>query len=114
MVKFQLSGLYSSEEMGVGVTESSDIVIDIEACQNNTQENKKKVDFSQNFSQSNATTFSEDERQVLLSLGLEVKNEDGYYWIVRNTYGLNEKIKQLGYRFHSEKKTWWKQIGNVA
>ncbi|RTJ91720.1 recombinase, partial [Campylobacter jejuni] len=24
------------------------------------------------------------------------------------------KIKQLGYRFHSEKKTWWKQIGNVA
>ncbi len=114
MVKFQLSGLYSAEEMGVGVTESSDIVIDIEACQNNTQENKKKVDFSQNFSQSNATTFSEDERQVLLSLGLEVKNEDGYYWIVRNTYGLNEKIKQLGYRFHSEKKTWWKQIGNVA
>ncbi|HEQ3629658.1 TPA: recombinase, partial [Campylobacter jejuni] len=36
--------------------------------------------------------------------GLEVKNEDGYYWIVRNTYGLNEKIKQLGYRFHPEKK----------
>ncbi|MFC4301647.1 recombinase, partial [Campylobacter coli] len=33
--------------MGVGVTESSDIVIDIEAEQNNTQENKKKVDFSQ-------------------------------------------------------------------
>ncbi|WP_243834154.1 recombinase [Campylobacter sp. US25a] len=104
MVKFQLSGLYSAEEMGVGVTESSDIVIDIEAYQNNTQENKKKVDFSQNFSQSNATTFSEDERQVLLSLGLKVKNEDGYYWIVGNTYGLNEKIKQLGYRFHSEKK----------
>ncbi|EAK0934220.1 phage recombination protein Bet [Campylobacter jejuni] len=111
---FNLSGLYSSEEMGVGVTESSDIIIDIEACQNNTQENKKKVDLLQNFSQSNATTFSEDERQVLLSLGLEVKNEDGYYWIVGNTYGLNEKIKQLGYRFHSEKKTWWKQIGNVA
>lgn len=104
MVKFQLSGLYSSEEMGVGMTETSDIVIDIEACQNNTHENKKKVDFSQNFSQSNATTFSEDERQVLLSLGLEVKNEDDYYWIVGNTYGLNEKIKQLGYRFHSEKK----------
>lgn len=90
--------------MGVGMTETSNIVIDIEACQNNTQENKKKVDLSQNFSQSNATTFSEDERQVLLSLGLEVKNEDGYYWIVRNTYGLNEKIKQLGYRFHPEKK----------
>lgn len=104
MVKFQLSGLYSAEEMGVGMTESSDIIIDIEAEQNNTQENKKKVDFSQNFSQSNATTFSEDERQVLLSLGLEVKNEDGYYWIVGNTYGLNEKIKQLGYRFHPEKK----------
>lgn len=43
MVKFQLSGLYSSEEMGVGVTESSDIIIDIEAYQNNTQENKKKL-----------------------------------------------------------------------
>ncbi|HFP7627279.1 TPA: hypothetical protein ACHDU8_001701 [Campylobacter jejuni] len=86
------------------MTETSNIIIDIEAYQNNTQENKKKVDFSQNFSQSNATTFSKDERQVLLSLGLKVKNEDGYYWIVGNTYGLNEKIKQLGYRFHSEKK----------
>lgn len=64
---------------------------------------KRKL-ISQNFSQSNATTFSEDEREVLLSLGLEVKNEDGYYWIVGNTYGLNEKIKQLGYRFHSGKK----------
>ncbi|EPN6805053.1 recombinase, partial [Campylobacter coli] len=32
------------------MTETSNIVIDIEACQNNTQENKKKVDFSQNFS----------------------------------------------------------------
>ncbi|EAH8332955.1 recombinase, partial [Campylobacter coli] len=31
MVKFQLSGLYSAEEMGVGMTETSDIVIDIEA-----------------------------------------------------------------------------------
>ncbi|HIC3266046.1 TPA: hypothetical protein ACW4U5_001739 [Campylobacter jejuni] len=61
------------------MTETSDIVIDIEAYQNNTQENKKKVDLLQNFSQSNATTFSEDERQVLLSLGLKVKNEDGYY-----------------------------------
>lgn len=43
MVKFQLSGLYSAEEMGVGMTETSDIVIDIEACQNNTHENKRKL-----------------------------------------------------------------------
>ncbi|HEB7570094.1 TPA: phage recombination protein Bet [Campylobacter coli] len=111
---FNLSGLYSAEEMGVGMTESDNIIIDVEAYQTNTQENKKKVDFSQNFPQSTATTFSEDERQVLLSLGLEVKNENNYYWIVGNTYGLNEKIKQLGYRFHSKKKTWWKQIENVA
>ncbi|MGI7964309.1 phage recombination protein Bet [Campylobacter coli] len=111
---FNLSGLYSAEEMGVGMTESDNIIIDVEAYQTNTQENKKKVDFSQNFSQSTATTFSEDERQVLLSLGLEVKNENNYYWIVGNTYGLTDKLKKLGYKYHPDKKTWWKQIGNVA
>ena len=111
---FNLSGLYSAEEMGVGMTESDNIIIDVEAYQTNTQENKKKVDFSQNFSQSTATTFSEDERQVLLSLGLEVKNENNYYWIVGNTYGLTDKLKKLGYKYHPDKKTWWKQIENVA
>lgn len=65
---------------------------------------KRKLISHKTFHNQTTTTFSEDERQVLLSLGLEVKNEDGYYWIVGNTYGLNEKIKQLGYRFHSEKK----------
>ncbi|EAJ3386158.1 phage recombination protein Bet [Campylobacter coli] len=102
---FNLSGLYSAEEMGVGMTESDNIIIDVEAYQTNTQENKKKVDFSQNFSQSTATTFSEDERQVLLSLGLEVKNENNYYWIVGNTYGLTDKLKKLGYKYHPDKKT---------
>ncbi|WP_144581795.1 phage recombination protein Bet [Campylobacter coli] len=111
---FNLSGLYSAEEMGVGMTESDNIIIDVEAYQTNTQENKKKVDFSQNFPQSTATTFSEDERQVLLSLGLEVKNENNYYWIVGNTYGLTDKLKKLGYKYHPDKKTWWKQIENVA
>ncbi len=111
---FNLSGLYSAEEMGVGMTESDNIIIDVEAYQTNTQENKKKVDFSQNFPKSTATTFSEDERQVLLSLGLEVKNENNYYWIVGNTYGLTDKLKKLGYKYHPDKKTWWKQIENVA
>lgn len=43
MVKFQLSGLYSAEEMGVGMTETSDIVIDIEACQTILMKTKRKL-----------------------------------------------------------------------
>ncbi|TBR80926.1 phage recombination protein Bet [Campylobacter novaezeelandiae] len=111
---FNVSGLYSAEEMGVGITESNNIIIDTEVVENNAQEDKKKVNFSQGATQSNAITFSEDERQALLFLGLEVKNKDDCYWITGNTYGVTDKIKKFGYKFDSEKKVWWKQVENVA
>ncbi|MCR6574325.1 putative prophage LambdaCh01, recombination protein Bet [Campylobacter insulaenigrae] len=96
---FNVSGLYSAEEMGIGITED-EIIIDTEAVQN--------------------TTISDEENSVSLEyltdsvklLGLDVEVIGEYVRIVGNTYGLTEKLKQLGFKYKSDKKIWWQKINN--
>lgn len=80
---FNLSGLYSPEELGLGIVdENNAVIIDTEAEQNTAVI-------------SNA--FSDDEKE-------------GFVKLVGNTYGLSDKIKAFGYKFNPEKKIWFKKI----
>lgn len=93
---FNLSGLYSPEELGLGIVdENNAVIIDTEAEQNTAVI-------------SNA--FSDDEKEALKALGLSTEEREGFVKLVGNTYGLSDKIKAFGYKFNPEKKIWFKKI----
>ena len=97
---FNLSGLYSPEEVGVGEvdSQSNTLVIDTEALTNTVDasaENKKSF---------------EDEKRAISAFGLSLEEKDGFVKIVGNTYNYTQEIKKLGYQFEAEKKIWWKKL----
>lgn len=93
---FNLSGLYSPEELGLGIVdENNAVIIDTQAEQNTAVL---------------CNAFSNDEKEALKALGLDTEEKDGYVKIVGNTYNLSDKIKSFGYKFNAEKKIWYKKI----
>lgn len=55
----------------------------------------------------------QDEGLLLIAvkqLGLSIEEKDGWIKIVGNTYGKNDMIKSLGFRWFKEQKIWAKQL----
>ena len=97
---FNLSGLYSPEELGVGLVDENGagVIIDTEAVQNNV-----------NIQEEN-TKIIHNEIDSLAVLGLSLEEKNGFVRVVGSTYGLTDELKRLGYKFKTEKKIWWKKI----
>lgn len=94
---FNVSGLYSAEEMGVGITED-EIIIDTEAVQNTTipdEENAISLEYLTN---------------AVKALGLDIEIIGEYIRIVGNTYNLTENLKQLGFKYKPNTKVWYQKI----
>ncbi|MBT0825214.1 phage recombination protein Bet [Campylobacter lari] len=94
---FNVSGLYSAEEMGVGITED-EIIIDTEAVQNATipdEENAISLEYLTNAVKA-------------LSLDIEIIGE--YATVTGNTYNLTENLKQLGFKYKPDTKVWYQKI----
>ncbi|EGK8009090.1 phage recombination protein Bet [Campylobacter lari] len=94
---FNISGLYSAEEMGVGITED-EIIIDTEAVQNTTIPDEKNAD------------FLEDLTNAVKVLGLDIEVVKGYARIIGNTYNLTKNLKQLGFKYKPDTKVWYQKI----
>ncbi|MBX1886170.1 phage recombination protein Bet [Campylobacter peloridis] len=94
---FNVSGLYSAEEMGVGITED-EIIIDTEAVQNTTipdEENAISLEYLTN---------------AVKALGLDTEIIGEYIRIVGNTYNLTENLKHLGFKYKPDTKVWYQKI----
>ena len=95
---FNISGLYSPEEVGVGIDEGGNVTIDVETYEATIipqDENAKVVN---------------RELDALKQFGLECEFKDGYAKVIGNTYGCNEQLKTLGYKFLPAKKIWVKKL----
>lgn len=63
--------------------------------------------------QNNQQSSSIQDEGLLLALkqlGLSIEEKDGWIKIVGNTYGKNDMIKSLGFRWFKEQKIWAKQL----
>jgi phage recombination protein Bet len=48
--------------------------------------------------------------EALKQLGLETKEKNGWIAVNGNTYGKNETLKSLGFKWYSEKKVWARKV----
>ena len=95
---FNISGLYSPEEVGVGIDDRGNVTIDVETVDASIDveaENQKLV---------------EQEMAALNQLGLTCEFKDGYVKVVGKTYGKTEQLKTLGYSYSSNKQIWVKKL----
>ena len=97
---FNISGLMSLEEVGVGTQENgnSDIVIDTETAE------------SAVIVEAENTLIAIKEQKALAQLGLSSECKQGFIKVVGNTYKFSEQLKALGYQWHKQKAIWWKQL----
>jgi hypothetical protein len=51
----------------------------------------------------------EDEFSALKALDLSAEVKDGFIGVQGKTYGKTDKLKELGYKYHKEKKIWFKK-----
>lgn len=95
---FNISGLYSPEEVGIGIDDRGNVAIDVETIAASIDveaENQKLV---------------EQELAALNQLGLACEFKDGYVKVVGKTYGKTDQLKALGYSYSSSKQIWVKKL----
>lgn len=95
---FNISGLYSPEEVGVGISDTGDVIIDTETVEAQVDveaENQKLI---------------QQEIDALAQLGLNCEYKDGFVKVVGSTYGKTNQLRSLGYSYHTNKKIWIKKL----
>lgn len=97
---FNISGLMSLEEVGVGTQQEggSDVVIDTETIEAQTDVEAEN------------TLLAIKEQEALAQFGLSSEYKKGFIKVVGNTHNLSEQLKSLGYQWHAQKAIWWKQL----
>jgi len=95
---FNISGVYSPEEVGVGTDDGNRVIIDAEAVNASIDieaENQKLI---------------EQEISALDQLGLSCEFKNGYIKVTGKTYSKAEHLKNLGYFYSPNKKIWVKKL----
>ena len=97
---FNISGLMSLEEVGVGTQNDSDsgVVIDTETIEAQTDVEAEN------------TMLATQEQAALAQFGLSSEYKQGWIKVVGNTHPYTEQLKALGYQYYGSKKIWAKQL----
>jgi len=64
----------------------------------------------QSIEKASVTEKSNDIVNALKQIGLSVEENQGWMRIIGNTYGKQETLKQLGFKWYPQKKIWAKQV----
>ena len=76
-----------------------------------TQQQKKQIPQVQ---QQQSQQQNSDPYAPLRQLGLDVQEQDGELIVTGQTYGKQQTIKELGFRWCASRKTWYKQLQKAA
>ena len=75
-----------------------------------TQQQQKQIPQTQQQPQQQTS----DPYAPLRQLGLDVQEQDGELIVTGQTYGKQNTIKELGFRWNASRKTWYKQLQKAA
>ena len=95
---FNISGLMSLEEAGVGTQTQDGVVIDTETIEAQTDVDAENM------------LLVTQEQKALAQFGLSSEYKQGFIKVVGNTHNFAEQLKALGYQWHAQKAIWWKQL----